>query len=403
MQLNKVLRKHVAIIHAYSCMSALQRKVFNTLLYEAVSETNSISHKESVSVECIMPLSKLKKEINFASNNTRYLKESIDDLASIKMEWNLLRDKVPSNISFLNLRILHGAPTFFDDGSFNFSIHKVLLDLINSSSSVYGSIDIDLQKLFESKYSHSLYENSTRFTHLNKSKIVQLDVFRKLLGVDSEKYAGMKEFTRNVIKPSIEEVNDRADFVVSLNPVKCGRKISGFELDVVSKKSSIPVNGSANDDLVELRSKIQKVFGDISKRVIDDILRNNTKEYILEKIEYTISKTRKDSFGHYPIAYFVSAIKLDYTSGESRDLSRKTSQEESVVTSEKNSYSEWRRKYASLLADLNHWKKNLSEADPSNMTLINNIETVIIDCEGKIEQHLQQKPIEITDIESSGD
>ncbi|HAU0145196.1 TPA: replication initiation protein, partial [Legionella pneumophila] len=235
----KTIRKHVTIIHAYSLMSVLQRKIVNVLLYEAIKGDGRINnHQNSVAVECNMPFSKLLKAVKFNSNNTQYLKESIDGLASLKIEWNLLKDKVPTDISFLNLRVLHGAPTFYQDNTINFSFHKIMLDLLVNPS-IYGTIDVDLQSEFESKYGHALYENSTRFINLQKNKIISLDTFRKILGVPEDKYPSMRELTRNVISPSLEEVNDRANFAVSLDPIRVGRKITGFEVLVKNKKNTI--------------------------------------------------------------------------------------------------------------------------------------------------------------------
>ncbi|HFD2357778.1 TPA: replication initiation protein, partial [Legionella pneumophila] len=243
----KTIRKHVTIIHAYSLMSVLQRKIVNVLLYEAIKGDGRINnHQNSVAVECNMPFSKLLKAVKFNSNNTQYLKESIDGLASLKIEWNLLKDKVPTDISFLNLRVLHGAPTFYQDNTINFSFHKIMLDLLVNPS-IYGTIDIDLQSEFESKYGHALYENSTRFINLQKNKIISLDTFRKILGVPEDKYPSMRELTRNVISPSLEEVNDRANFAVSLDPIRVGRKITGFEVLVQNKKNTIKSEVSCID------------------------------------------------------------------------------------------------------------------------------------------------------------
>ncbi|HHJ0490533.1 TPA: initiator RepB protein, partial [Legionella pneumophila] len=84
----KTIRKHVTIIHAYSLMSILQRKIVNVLLYEAIKGDGRINnHQNSSAVECNMPFSKLLKAVKFNSNNTQYLKESIDGLASLKIEW----------------------------------------------------------------------------------------------------------------------------------------------------------------------------------------------------------------------------------------------------------------------------------------------------------------------------
>src|SRR5262245_27904017 len=144
MSAEKVLRKHVAIIHAYSMMSVLQRKIVNILFSEALKDKDNQEAHSSVVVECHMSFSKLARSLHFNSNNTQYLKEAVDDLASLKIEWNLLKDKVPTNVSFLNLRILHGPPTFYNDGIFNFSFHKLMLNFIGSPS-IYGTIDLELQ------------------------------------------------------------------------------------------------------------------------------------------------------------------------------------------------------------------------------------------------------------------
>lgn len=40
----------------------------------------------------------------------------------------------------------------------------------------------------------------------------------------------MRELTRNVIRPSVEEVNDRSEFIVNLESIKAGRKITGFAM-----------------------------------------------------------------------------------------------------------------------------------------------------------------------------
>lgn len=384
MQAERTIRKHVAIIHAYSLMGALQRKVFNALLYYAMQDKGSIRHENSVAVECRIPLSSVANAVNFNSHNNDYLKKTIDDLASLTIEWNLLKDKVPTEISFLNLRILHGAPTFYQDSTFNFSFHKVMLSLI-SNPSIYGTIDLDMQAMFESKYSHSLYENSTRFVHLKKDKIIQLDTFKKLLGVNSDKYMSMKELTRNVIKLAVEEVNDRADFLVKLNAIKVGRKVTGFELAVSNKKLS-PINKicEPNDDKV-LKDTIHQVFGGISESVLENILKNYSEAYILEKIAYTKKYAKNEKSGFYPIPYFISALRDNY---KSNDEAKAPLNQPKISDPGK----EWKEELLHLQADLDHWKKQLDYAHFSQkQDAIVNSQSVVDGCEQKLQQHLTNK------------
>jgi plasmid replication initiation protein len=383
----KTIRKHVAIIHAYSLMSVLQRKIVNVLLYEAIKGNNRVNHQSSVAVECHIPFYTLSKAVKFNSNNTQYLKGAIDGLASLKIEWNLLKDKSPTDISFLNLRVLHGAPTFYQDNTLNFSFHKIMLDLVDKPS-IYGTLDVDLQSEFESKYGHALYENSTRFVNLQKNKVIQLDTFRKILGVQADKYPSMRELTRNVIAPSVEEVNDRADFVVSLETMKSGRKVTGFEVSVKSKKKSTIVDNSPHlDDNENIYKEIKQSFGTLNKTVLENIINNYSEEYILEKISYTKKFTKKENSGFYPIPYFISAIKHNYKFKEEHQP--QNHQEELV-----DEKIEWQNKLLRLQQDLKHWEKMYEYGKTrNNDSQIKTVQDDILKCQEKIRQHYLEQPM----------
>jgi plasmid replication initiation protein len=383
----KTIRKHVAIIHAYSLMSVLQRKIVNVLLYEATKVTNRVNnHHSSVAVECNIPFSNLSKAVKFNSNNTQYLKEAIDGLASLKIEWNLLKDKVPTDISFLNLRVLHGSPTFYQDNTINFSFHKIMLDLLVNPS-IYGTIDIDLQSEFESKYGHSLYENSTRFVNLQKNKIIPLETFRKILGVPEDKYPSMRELTRNVITPSVEEVNDRASFIVGLETIRVGRKITGFEVSVQSKTTSVITEGILNgSDSERIHKEIKATFGIINESVLENIINNYSEEYIEEKINYTKKCAKKERTGFYPIPYFISAIKYDYKFKEDQ----KPEEPQEKLSNEE---SEWEKKLYILQAELNHWEKLFGYTKSGdNEEHVKNMQNFVLNCQEKLKQHYLEKP-----------
>jgi hypothetical protein len=373
---DKTIKKHVAIIHAYSLMSSLQRKILNVLLYEALQRMPLKKDSDSVVIECRIPFNHVAKSVDFNSHNTQYLKEALDGLASLKIEWNLLKDKAPLNVRFLNLRVLHGPPTFYQDGSLNFSFHKLMLDLVDNPA-VYGIIDLELQRKFDSKYGHSLYENSTRFLNLYKSKIIPLAVFRKLLGVQENVYACMREFNRNVLLPSIEEVNDRANFTVNLSNIKSGRKISGFEI-VVTNKKKLEVKTSILTISDKLTQEIQTLFGGHALKSLEPLFKEYPESYISEKVEYTKKNAKKNTLGFLPIPYLVSAIKNDYKIS----INPPSSVQEVIPVDT------WKLTFKQLELDLNHWKKMLSYAKASqHIEQIKNIEVIILNCEAKLNKH----------------
>lgn len=384
----KVLRKHVSIIHAYSKMSVLQRKIINVLLYEAIDKKKYLNIGSSV-IECSLSFSLFSKLINFKSNNSQYLKEAIDGLASLKIEWNLLKDKVPTDISFINLRVLHGAPTFYKNGLFSFSIHKLMLDLIGNPS-IYGSINLDIQSKFESKYAHSLYENSTRFVNLQKGKVIQLDTFRKILGVPENKYPHMRELMRNVIKPSVEEVNDCAEFVVNLENIKIGRRITGLEVSVENKnKISLFGKRIAGIKQSKVQGSIKLYFGELSQSILNSILENYSEDYILEKIDYIKKYAKKGLNALYPIPYFISALRDDYKSIE--QLKNDPKQEQPKLIDQE--FQVWNTKLNYLEDDLNLWTRHFEHAKAiKNYSLEKSIKKIILKCEEKLQRHLSERP-----------
>ena len=382
----KVVRKHVAIIHAYSMMSVLQRKIVNVLLYEALHAADKHSVSDSVAVECRMPISALSKEIQFKSNNIQYLKESINWLASLKIEWNLLKDRVPTNISFLNLRVLQGSPTFYNDGIFNFSFHKVMLELLKNPS-IYGTIDLGVQSQFESKYGHALYENASRLVNLQKEKVIELDLFKKLFCVQENKYESMRELRRNVISPAIEEVNDLAGFTVEAENIKSNNKVIAFKLHVKDKKkiTKFHLKKEYDNERGKVLEAINLAFGNINYQILDNILKSYTDDYILEKITYTKSHTKKEHTNLYPTAYFVSALKNDYKVNE------KTIVDNENKKSERKLVSDWNYNLILLKSDLAHWNKQFIE-EPKDQKRKNDLSKIISDIEKKLEEHLQNKP-----------
>lgn len=388
----KILRKHVSIIHSNSDVTVLQRKIINALLHEAAKGKYK-STQGLVAVDFCMPLSNVAKAIHFNSNNTKYLKEAIDNLALLTVSWNLLKDKAPDNISFLNLRFLHGSPTFYQNGTFAFSFHKFFMDLLNNPA-IYGSIDLDIQSWFESKYSHSLYENSTRLVNLQqKYRFIEIDVFKRLLGVNDASYNSTAELTRSIITPALEEVNDRANFVVSIEKIKEGRSIIGFNVSIVKKDKDIKT------DLIRIEQQayqdveviIEKHFGKINKNILESIFNNYSKEYILQKIDYTIGRVKKETTGLYPVAYFISALKKDYKSNKIVDVD-KTANE---ILSNNITSTDWDKKCDFLHMELDHWRRmqSLYLKNNADDKTLQSVQGSIDRYKNELEEHYSNKPI----------
>lgn len=82
-----------------------------------------------------------------------------------------------------------------------------------------------LRNIAELQSTHSirLYELLMRFNATN-SRVISLDDFRSTLALD-DKYQQFKILNRDVIKPSVAELNQRSDLVISYETIKKGRNV----------------------------------------------------------------------------------------------------------------------------------------------------------------------------------
>ncbi|MGL4668032.1 MAG: replication initiation protein [Saezia sp.] len=85
-----------------------------------------------------------------------------------------------------------------------------------------------LRNIAELQSSHSIriYELLMRFTDTGDREIF-LDDFKSILGI-SDKYPEFKILNRAVIKPAIEELNQRSDLVIEYDTIKKGRTVTAL-------------------------------------------------------------------------------------------------------------------------------------------------------------------------------
>lgn len=85
-----------------------------------------------------------------------------------------------------------------------------------------------LRHIAELQSSHSirLYELLMKFNSTGE-RVIYLDDFKSALGI-SDKYKQFKELNKFVIKPSIAELNQRSDLIISYETIKKGRTVAAL-------------------------------------------------------------------------------------------------------------------------------------------------------------------------------
>lgn len=81
----------------------------------------------------------------------------------------------------------------------------------------------------QSAHSIRLYELLMKFNATGE-RVIYLDDFKAALGI-SDKYPQYRDLAKRVIKPSIEELNQRSDLVIKFETIKKGRSIAALSFE----------------------------------------------------------------------------------------------------------------------------------------------------------------------------
>jgi plasmid replication initiation protein len=290
-------------------VSLLQRRTWNILLANAFDELLEIEeHKIEVK--------QLINILNFGSKNEEHLRNSLKDLTTTAVEWNILRkDKsaiwgVTTLLS--QVEIKDGICTY----AYSPALKKKLFQ-----PSMYAKINLSIQNRFDSKHSLALYELCVDYydvkRHKGETPFISVEDFRHLMGIDGSEYSEFKYLNKRTIIEPVIEINEKSDIYVEVEYKRMGRKVSFIKFLIKAHDSNKSQTGKVKSFITEeWEQKVQEntdnivnflTFYHISYKDIDYFLRNI--DYtILEKTLLEIKAKIKTSIIHYPKSYILTVL-----------------------------------------------------------------------------------------------
>lgn len=229
------LKKHVNAVHIKGELSLLQRKLANALLFHAYPML-PIQDRYEIELRYLCGL------IGYAGNDWAALKEALEGLQNVKMQWNLLNEK--GRESWGSVPLLGGVKIEEGLGICQYAYDPFLREKLYNPE-IYATINLDIQKKFGSKYALALYENCVRFRDVGSTGWMALEVFRQLLGCDGQShYDDFKQLNQKVIKPAVKEVNETSDIEVQPEYKRSSRKVSEIRMKIADKRNLPPLGAS---------------------------------------------------------------------------------------------------------------------------------------------------------------
>lgn len=140
-----------------------------------------------------------------------------------------------------------------NSGTVQLRIHEEMRPYLLHLHSHFTRYELVWVLRFKSKYSPRLYE-FLRSYHYNKLGVFerdfQIDELKRAVG--GERYERWINFRQKVLEPSVSDINEFSDMVITWTPIKTGRQITGIHFTIQSKSQW---------ELLKLRSDTDKALG----------------------------------------------------------------------------------------------------------------------------------------------
>ena len=364
-EINEVIKASPAI-QIQRKISLLQRRAWNVLLANAYSELPTAEiHRVSV-VE-------LEAKLGYNSNDSDYLKETLEALGACQVKWNLLNKDKKEKWGFANLL----ASAEIENGICTYAFAPHLRQQLYNPR-IYAKLNLRLQNQFTSKYALVLWEVCFDYFDTDRSQgetpFIPLETFRELMGIEEGEYRTFKALNRDVIKPAVKEINALTDYLVEVEQKRLGRKIADLKFRI-RKVKQLSIQESVFPDIENLPPvAVELVQAGVDRKMALQIANKewgfvapeklpppgtypDFLGYVAEKIEMSLSAVGVKNRG----GYIVEAIRENYEDPEvqkARELRAEKIREKAL----EDLRAEFRRKRDTLIRQAVHAQPELVEA-----------------------------------------
>ena len=128
--------------------------------------------------------------------------------------------------------------THFCNAKITIQLSADLIPFITDLEKNFTMYEIKQISNLNGAYAIRIYELCASWKNLRKKKSTLVEL-RDWLEIPKESYSRPYNFKQRVIKPSIDEINQKTDLNVSFEPIKKGRETIGFNFNIKMKNDRI--------------------------------------------------------------------------------------------------------------------------------------------------------------------
>lgn len=299
------VRKAVEAIHTSGNLTLTQRKMVNVLLLNAYDDLLEKKTHE-------LPVNLLFEMLEWTkSNNITLLKQLLSDLATTKVEFDVLADPKKKRaaswgvMSFLS----YGG---IENGVCYYRYDQALAERFYDPE-IYAIINISQQNKFKGNYALNLYENCMRYKKIGHTGWWELPRFRKLVGASNDIYLEFKYLRRDVIAPCVREINKVSDILVEPEYRKDGgRAVTHIRFLVRENPQGQLLKNEPTDEYDEIRKSaafLKLREHGVGERLAISWIAERGEDRINKVVEYVEHKEQKKLIKKNTAGYIRTVIE----------------------------------------------------------------------------------------------
>ena len=225
--------KDNALINASYNLDLVEQRLILLAIIEARQSGKGINANDPLTIHAESYINQFS-----AHRNTAYegLKSACKALFSRYFTYQEPRGKAIANIQS---RWVSQIAYIDEQAKVEIIFAPAIIPLITRLEKEFTKYDIQQVSGLSSGYAIRLYELLIAWRSTGKTPIIEINEFRKKLGVLDTEYKQMNNFKSRVLEPAITQINEKTDIKIKVEQHKTGRSITGFSFKFKQKQTAI--------------------------------------------------------------------------------------------------------------------------------------------------------------------
>ena len=249
--MRELVVKDNALINASYNLDLVEQRLILLAIVEARESGKGINANDPLTVHAESYINQFG-----VHRNTAYqaLKDACKDLFARQFSYQ--EKKANGNIRNVMSRWVSQIAYNDNEATVDLIFAPAVVPFITRLEEQFTKYELQQVSSLSSAYAIRLYELLIQWRSAGKTPIIELQEFRKKLGVLDNEYLRMAHLKERVLELSIKQINEHTDISVKYEQHKRGRSISGFSFSFKQKKKDSPSIVDRDPNILDLFTKM---------------------------------------------------------------------------------------------------------------------------------------------------